>query len=153
MRTSDFGTTLIKSFEAARLNAYLDVKGIPTIGWGCTIYEHGEKVKLGDKITLARARQLLDRQISMKEAAVNKGLGALIISQQRFDVLVSFTFNIGVEGFRTSTLLKKIKVDQNDSTIPAEFMRWINITVNGKLTPVKGLINRRKREADLWLRG
>jgi lysozyme len=59
---------------------------------------------------------------------------------------VSFAYNVGTGAFSTSTLLKKVNANPNDLTIRNEFARWIR--ANGKI--VNGLVNRRKKESDVY---
>ena len=52
--------TLIKEFEGCELEAYEDVVGVWTIGYGCTFYLDSSTVKKGDKLTSeAEAEELL----------------------------------------------------------------------------------------------
>jgi lysozyme len=60
--------------------------------------------------------------------------------------LVSLVYNIGISAFRNSTLLRKVNANPNDSTIRAEFLKWVNS--GGKELP--GLVKRRKEEADYY---
>ena len=50
MQLSQKGLNLIKNFEGLRLNAYRDVAGVWTIGYGSTYFHDGKKVKPGDKL-------------------------------------------------------------------------------------------------------
>jgi len=72
------------------------------------------------------------------------------LTQNQFDALVSFVYNLGVEAFRTSTLLRKLN-NADYRGAAAEFKRWKNATVNGKLTELAGLVRRRKSEEQLFL--
>ena len=67
-------------------------------------------------------------------------------SQCRFDALVSFCYNVGFENLKRSTLLKKIKVNPNDSSIATEFLRWNKS--DGKI--LLGLTRRRQAESDSY---
>lgn len=69
------------------------------------------------------------------------------LTQSQFDALVSFVYNVGVEAFRTSTLLRKLN-GADYVGAAAEFKRWK--MGGGKVLP--GLIRRRKREEELFLR-
>ena len=68
----------------------------------------------------------------------------LTVNQQ--DALVSFAYNCGVQGFKNSTLLKKINANQLDE-VPNQLMKWVN--ANGKALP--GLWRRRLAEALLFM--
>jgi lysozyme len=69
------------------------------------------------------------------------------LTQNQFDALVSFVFNLGVGNFRTSTLLKKLNAGDNDGAAQ-EFGRWIH--AGGKALP--GLVRRREAERALFLK-
>ena len=137
---------LIKQFEGYRSKAYLDAVGVPTIGYGSTMWNDGKKVKLGETITLDGAGVLLYWQVN-KMCVI---LDALTLNQNQYDALSSFIYNIGTGAFSKSTLLKKVKINPKDETIRNEFLRWNKGRVNGLLTELKGLTTRRKAEADLF---
>ena len=137
---------LIKQFEGYRSKAYLDAVGVPTIGYGSTMWNDGKKVKLGETITLDGAGVLLYWQIN-KMCVI---LDALTLNQNQYDALSSFIYNIGTGTFSKSTLLKKVKINPKDESIRDEFLKWNKGRVNGLLTELKGLTTRRKAEADLF---
>ena len=149
MKTSDKGIDFIKRHEALRLNAYLDAAGVWTIGYG-----HTGGVNSGDVISEKQAEEFLRADLSTAERALNRT--RLQLNQNQFDALVSFIFNVGVgrakshpkgaSGFLGSTLLIKARHDVNDPTIRKEFERWVY--AGGKI--LKGLVRRRKEEADLY---
>ncbi|SFL10032.1 lysozyme [Porphyromonadaceae bacterium KH3CP3RA] len=139
MKTSNRGIELIKAHEGFSSRAYLCPAGKWTIGYG-----HTGGVKSGDVITEAQGEALLRSDIATAERAVNKT--GLKLTQNQFDALVSFVFNVGTGNFNRSTLLKSAKVSTNDPRIRQEFSRWIY--ADGKIEP--GLVKRRKTEADLY---
>lgn len=143
MKTSNKGVELIKQFEGLRLKAYKDQKGVWTIGYG-----HTGGVKSGDVITEQEAEKLLENDLKTAENAVNEQ--NLSLSQNQFDALVSFVFNVGTGNFRSSTLLKKAKANPDDPTIRNEFLKWNKARINGTLKPLTGLTRRRAAEADLY---
>lgn len=138
----------IKKFEGCRLTAYADpaTGGEPwTIGWGNTFYQDGSKVKRGDKITQPDADALLQMTVDRFATKVD-GLIHIAVTQNQFDSLISFSYNVGVANLSDSTLLKKVNKNPHDTSIRDEFMRWTK--ANGKVFP--GLVKRRKQEADLY---
>ncbi len=139
METSKKGYEFIKSHEGLRLKAYRCPGGVWTIGYG-----HTSGVKEGDVITNEQAEELLREDIKKIENKLNAL--SLNLTQNQFDALVSFIFNVGWSNFKSSTLLKKIKVNPNDPSIRGEFSRWV--FANGK--KLNGLIKRRKDEAGLY---
>ncbi len=140
MKTTSWkGKNLIKNFEGFRENAYYCSSGIPTIGYG-----HTTGVVMGDTCTKEQAEMWLDSDLKTAEATVNNE--SLKISQNQFDALVSFVFNVGSGMFKTSTLLKKIKADPDDKTIADEFAKW---KLSGGVV-VAGLVTRRTAESELY---
>ena len=140
---------LIKSFEGLQLKAYNDPAsgGLPiTIGYGSTYKADGTKFKLGDTITEQQANSILQYVVTEKAKAVSTLLGSTILSQNQFDALVDFAYNLGSDNLATSTLLKLIKANPNNPTIDAEFLKWNK--AGGKV--MAGLIRRRKAEAELY---
>jgi lysozyme len=143
---SEAGLNLIKSFEGLRLKPYKCSAGVPTIGYGNTFYESGKKVTLADTaITESRAIELLAWSLKKFEQYVDSYCRD-DISQNQFDALVSFCYNLGPANLKSSTLLKKVNKDPNDPTIRAEFMKWNK--AGGKA--LAGLTRRRTAEADLY---
>jgi len=142
MKTGENGKDLIKLFEGLRIKAYLCSAGVPTIGFGNTFYEDGSKVKLGDTITIERARELFELLLPRYEKIVNNKIKRQL-TQNQFDALVSHTYNTG----GSSTLFKLI---ENNAPINDIENWWLNkyTTANGK--KLQGLINRRKKEFDLY---
>lgn len=143
MKTSNRGIAMIKAHEGFRSRAYKCPAGIWTIGYG-----HTGGVKSGDVITEAQGEQLLRADLSTAERAVLAQ--KLNINQNKFDALVSFTFNVGSGNLTRSTLLKKAKVNANDPTIADEFRKWNKARVNGILTVLPGLTRRREDELKLY---
>ncbi len=142
LSTSTEGLALIESFESLRLRRYLDAAGRPTIGYGHLILP--DETFVG-AITLAKAQQLLQHDLSISE----KGVRLLIsvpLTQDQFDALVSFTFNLGVNSLRHSHL--RILLNQHHYHPAAdEFLRWNKAA--GVVVP--GLTRRRKTERALFL--
>ncbi|SFU36410.1 lysozyme [Porphyromonadaceae bacterium KHP3R9] len=139
MKTSDKGVALIKAHEGFVPHAYRCPAGIWTIGYG-----HTSGVKPGDVITEAQGDAFLRSDIASAERAVNAA--GLKLTQNQFDALVSFVFNVGTGNFNRSTLLKYAKANTNDPRIRQEFSKWIY----GDRKVLPGLIKRRKAEADLY---
>jgi lysozyme len=137
---------LIKLFENITLKPYICPAGIPTISIGCTYYPDGTKVKMTDPpISEARATEIFLNVIKHYEHSVDSFCRD-DINQNQFDALVSFCYNLGAGSLKSSTLLKKVNADPNDSFIRNEFLKWNKC--QGKV--LKGLTERRKAEADLY---
>lgn len=144
MKTSDKGIAFIKSFETLRLQAYKPVRTEKyyTIGYG----HYGPDVIPGMVITEPEAEALLQTDLVDFEICVNRSTAGWNLRQCQFDALVSFTFNVGVNAFQNSTLLKLIKQGASEKAIRDEFARWCYS--DGRV--LKGLQRRRQAEADMY---
>lgn len=140
MKVSDRGYTLIKELEGLVLNAYQCSAGVWTIGYG-----HTKNVKKGDSITEEKANLFLEKDLKYTVKIVN--LYVLVpITQSMFDALCSFVFNVGVNAFKTSTMLKLLNRREYEKAA-LEFERWIFV----RGTRSNGLVNRRKKEQYLFM--
>lgn len=90
MKTSNQGLTVLIEREGSRNHAYLDTKGIPTIGVGHT----GPEVHLGLVWTDGQIRDAFAKDIERFERSVNDCV-TVPLKQYQFDALVSFAFNCG----------------------------------------------------------
>lgn len=126
----------LKLFEGFRAEAYLCPAGVWTLGYG-----HTARVKKGDRITRDEAERVLREDLVPFERSVQ--LLGLPLKPHQFDALVDFSFNLGTEALKNSTLLRKIKANPQDRSIRSEFKRWVY--AGGKVLP--GLVKRRDWEA------
>jgi len=161
MKLDQAGLEFIKQWEGCRLEAYEDVAGKLTIGVGHLLtdkeLESGEVaifdpgfptmyvVNWRDGITDDDAMNLLAIDAADAEAAVDD-LVDVELTQNQFNALVSFVFNLGRGAFAKSTLLKMINEEANDIQIFAQFLRWTR--AGGRV--VEGLSRRRQAECELW---
>ena len=141
MKTGMNVLNLITEYEGLRLQAYKRSADIWTIGYG-----HTASVSANDVITEEEALFFLRQDVAETEQAVNQYVH-VPLTQNQFDALVSFTFNVGVGNFRTSTLLKKLNAGDDDGAA-REFGHWIH--AGGKTLP--GLVRRREAERALFLK-
>jgi GH24 family phage-related lysozyme (muramidase) len=142
LTTGANGLALIKDFEGLRLEKYQDVVGKWTIGYGHLILP---TESFPQPITGAQAGDLLRKDLAVSEAGVNKWV-SMVLTQNQFDALVSFTFNLGVGNLQSSTLLKLLNQGQLQSAAD-QFLRWNK--AGGK--EVAGLTRRRIAERSLFL--
>ena len=139
-RISQVGIDLIKRWEGFRDKAYLCPGNVWTIGYG-----HTKDVRRDMCISKEQAEELLKEDLKYFENAV-KQLSKVELTQGQFDAMVSFSFNVGVNALRKSTLLRL--VNQNKFTAASsEFSRWVY--ANKKRLP--GLVKRRAEEKQLFL--
>jgi lysozyme len=107
-------------------------------------------VQPGDKITKAHADNLLASDLVSYAKAIDEALGACEASQHEFDAMVSLAFNIGVAGFKGSTVLRLHRQGDHRGAARA-FGMWNKATVNGTLQEVVGLTRRRAAETAFYL--
>lgn len=143
-KTGVLGKNLIKEFEGFRAEAYLCPAGIWTVGYGTTKI-NGNKVKSGMKITTDEADMFLEQDLKSFEDSINR-LVSVELTQNQFDALVAFVYNVGAGNFETSTLLKKLNAGLFEEAAE-QFLRWDK--AKGKT--LAGLTRRRKAEKNLFL--
>ena len=138
---------MIKMFEGFRAKPYKCPAGVSTIGYGSTFYSNGKKVTLKDKlITEQDATNLLTTVVTNFSSGVSKLL-KIQVTQNQFDALVDFAYNVGIGNLKSSTLLKKVNA-KNFSGAALEFIKWNK--ADGKVLP--GLTKRRTAEKDLFIK-
>lgn len=145
MKTSEAGKNIIKGYESLSLHAYICPAGVLTIGWGHT----GKDVYQGMVISESTAEALLSKDLIRFENSVS-ALVTVPLSQNQFDALISFTFNLGAKSLESSTLLKLLN-SKDYKGAAEQFPRWNKGKVNGKLTVINGLVKRRETERQLFL--
>jgi lysozyme len=137
---SSAGLAMTEGFEGLELTAYQDIVGVWTIGYGHT----GPDVTPGLKITQAQAVILLKGDVASAVACVNHAV-KVPLTQNQFDALVDFAFNLGNGALLGSTLLKLLN-QKNYAGAQAEFAKWNR--AGGKVNA--GLTRRRAAEAKLF---
>src|SRR5688572_28060470 len=119
MDTSQRGVELIVSFEGkkirlpdGRYKAYLDTLAkppVPTIYCGLT-----KGVAMGMVITEEQGERMFAKELALYEDAIER-LVKVPLNQNRFDALVSFTYNCGIGALSKSTLLKELNKGNYDA--------------------------------------
>lgn len=145
MQTSVNGLKLIAQFEGILLEPYKDVAGYWTIGIGHLI---GDGRILPDswnrKLTINECYDLLASDVRKFELGVKRYIN-VELTQNQFDALVSFTFNLGVGTLQRSTLRSKL----NRGDVQSCLESWAKYNkAGGKIW--KGLDLRRKAEIELF---
>lgn len=138
MKVSNDGINLIKSCEGCRLTSYKDSVGVWTIGYG-----HIKGVKPNQKITESVATEYLRQDLETAEAAVMKYDSKYHWTQNQFDALVSFAFNIG--SIHQLTNYGKRSISEISSAIP------LYCKAGGKT--LQGLVKRRNLEKIMFDEG
>ena len=138
------GVALIKAFEACKLTAYPELgssRGLWMIGYGAT----GPGITKGVTWTQAQADARLIADVDQFSDGVVGSLGLAPTSSSQFSAMTSLAYNIGLDNFASSTLLKKHKA-ADYAGAAAEFLNWVN--ASGKKLPE--LVRRRAAEAALY---
>lgn len=135
----DNGLAFLTKEEGVMLTPYLDSVGIPTIGIGMTYYpDTGKRVTMSDpKLTVDQVQEYFKTIVQPYETAV-WSVTRDDISQNQFNALVSLCYNIGVNAFKKSTVVKRVNTGGD---ITGAFLMWTN---------PKALTGRRKREIKLY---
>lgn len=142
MNISQNGLELIKRFEGCRLKAYKCPAGVLTIGYGHT----GADVKEWTIISQTQAEHYLQNDVILHSKNVSK-LVKVPLTQNQFDALVSFEYNVGYGNFSKSTLLRKLNA-RDYIGASNEFDKWV--FANKK--KLSGLVKRRQAEKELFLK-
>jgi len=143
------GIETIKRFEGFSHTPYKDSAGKWTIGYGHLI----QPDESFTYISVEQATKLLHADLYDAESAVRSAV-AVPISQGMYDALVSFTYNVGANAFKSSTLLRYLN-SGDYMAANREFTRWTKADINGDgITQpteiVAGLVNRRNAESELF---
>ena len=146
------GFKLITGIEQLRLIAYLDQAGVWTIGWGTTRL-NGQPVKEGMVINDLVADTLFRGDIASTIIGVSLVVDEKRLTQNQQDALISLAYNIGLGGFKSSTLAKTI--NSGGGIYEDLFTRWNRYTdpVTKKKKVSNGLTRRRKLEYELFMTG
>lgn len=140
-RINQAGLAILKHYESCELEAYLCPNRRWTCGWGET-----EGVTRNTKWTQTYADERLEQSLRVREAAIEK-LVTVSLTSNQFSSLVSFVYNVGVDAFSKSTLLRLLnKGDYSGAS--EQFRRWDK--AGARILP--GLTRRRIAERDLFMR-
>jgi Phage-related lysozyme (muraminidase) len=145
MRTiNPAGLEVIKRNEGLVLTAYRDVAGIWTIGYGHT------PASPGQSIDEAEAGRLLVNDLNFASAIVTDATGEVHTTDNQFSAMVSLAFNIGIGGFRQSSVVRHHQAGDYQAAADA-FLLWNKAHIDGVLVVVPGLARRRGEERALYL--
>jgi GH24 family phage-related lysozyme (muramidase) len=151
---SDWGVQFIADHEKFEPNFYDDAAHKCTIGYGHKVHEKPKgqnkdaEAPFVNGITKEEAKELLKKDVQIAVESINSNV-TVPLDQRTFDVLVSFVFNSGKNGFADSDLLKRLNTGDYNS-LAIELRRW----TGAKQSKTKeksfsaGLYNRRQAEID-----
>ncbi|MDX7271937.1 lysozyme [Serratia marcescens] len=130
---------LIPSLEGVEYKPYRDVVGVLTVCYGHT----GPDIIPDKTYTEAECKAMLDKDLQPFARSVERSVKVPASEYQRA-ALISFSYNVGVKDFESSTLLKKLNAGDSRGACD-EMRRWNK--AGGKVW--KGLINRREVEREI----
>ena len=141
MKTSADGLKLIEGFEGCVLHSYYDIGKRLTIGIGHLMILH-ESYPNG--ITLKQAYDILSKDVSFVENAINNWMekDKITLTQNQFDALVDFGFNLGVGALNELVAHGKTEIPQH---MP------LYDHAGGKVNAA--ILKRREAEVSLWNKG
>jgi len=143
MQTSDAGRKMIEGFEGCRLEAYQDIVGVWTIGYGST----GPGIGPGVVWTQEQCDQnLSDRLTKEFEPVVSYVSDQTATTQAQFDAMVCLAYNIGAGGFAHSTTAREHSAGNYHAAADA-FLMWDR--AGGEVC--EPLLHRRQAERQVYL--
>lgn len=151
MNISDKGVEFIAEFEGYHralpngdCTTYYCPAGVLTIGYGCT-----EGIKAGEVWTKKQALDRFRQELAKHEAAVNRVV-TVDMTQNQFDALVSFSYNLGTGALAASSIVKQLNAGKPEAA--AKFFNlYCNARVNGRMQKLPGLVRRRAAETAMFL--
>lgn len=142
--TLDIAVPLIAKWEGLRLQAYLDIVGVPTICYGST-----RGVSLGTRKTERQCEQLLRVEVAEYRCG---WLGYVLpevaqsLPPKRDAAYTSLTYNAGIRAIGRSTATRRLNA--GDTRGGCYALGWWN-KAGGRV--IRGLVNRRNEEVKLCL--
>lgn len=141
MELSAAGLALLKQSEGFRSSVYLDVKGLPTIGYGHRLQQ---TELFPEGITEEQATEILASDVRAAEQAVSR-LIRVPLAQGQFDALVDFCFNLGASRLAASTLLADLNAGRYNAAAE-QLLLWDHAGDR----ECAALRTRREAEFHLW---
>lgn len=143
-RVSAQAVELVKRFEGLRRTAAELPDGGWTVGYG-----HTRSAREGAVVTAADAEALLYYDLSEVAQKIDAWTFTPL-NQNQFEALVAFAFNIGLDNFRRSTVLKRVNEGQH-LLAAAAFELWRKADFNGENLVIDALVRRRAAEKSHYL--
>jgi lysozyme len=148
---TNLGVNLVRRLEGFSDTVYKDVAGFWTIGYGHKIIPGESFFPYGSNRNISEtdAVNLLAQDMETAANTVQNSV-TVPLNEQQFNSLVSFVFNVGVNAFNNSTLLKKLNSGDYENAA-SELDRWVYVTQDGQKVVSDGLVARREQEKNLFL--
>jgi len=145
MKTSLNGLNLIKKYEGIKTSPYIDSGGLWTVGIGHLIGDGRTlPAEWNRLLTVNECLALLARDVARFERGIER-LISVRLTQNQYDALICFTYNVGLGALQRSSIRQKINRGDTKGAVKS-FYKYNKD--NGKV--VKGLTARRNAEAILF---
>lgn len=141
MNISDAGIQLIKKHEGCEFVAYKDIVGVLTIGYGHT----GNDFDADTRWQQWQCDNALQTDLGKFQNCVDK-MVTIELTQNQFDALCSFAYNLGCSALANSHLMLKLNSGDTEGAAQ-EFLKWDH--AGGK--EIAGLLARREDEQALFM--
>jgi len=167
MKVSQKGIKALMDMEAVELMPYLDQAQKLTVGIGHLLTEReiesgqinidGNLIVWRNGLTREQSISLMQQDLKKAEDAVNR-LVKVPLSQNQFDALTFWCYNVGTEAVKGSTLLQELNYGHYEA-VPVELAKWNKVTkkvvqADGTVKKVRvvsnGLVKRRNKEIAIW---
>ena len=147
------GFVAIVAREGYTDRAVIPTKGdVPTVGFGSTVREDGQRVKLGDTTTPVRALHAAQAHIRRDEAVFRASLPGVALTQGEYDLYLDFTYQYGNGNWQQSSMRRNLLVGDYRAACDA-LLRYrysagydCSTVVNGKLNTRCGGVWTRQQE-------
>ena len=126
-----------------------DPIGLLTVGYGhkCLKPKCSE-ITFPIPLSSTTASQLFAQDMMQYINCLHRSISeSVVLNDNQFGALVSWTYNAGCEGMGSSTLVKRLNHGEDPDTVAAQELPKWNIT---KKKVSKGLVNRRNREISFF---
>ena len=132
--------------EGIILFPYDDSAGYKTICYGhlLTKYDH-----VKSSYTMEECLDIFEKDLTLL-VIENNDCFHKEQNDDQYTAIIDFQFNLGTNAACSSSLLRDISNDKDISVIDNDFMKWRYVTINGKLVPQRGIINRREKEVERY---
>lgn len=158
MKTSENCVKMMHMYEGVRNTPYRCPAALWTIGIGHVMYPEQARLNFENRksyqLKTEDNRTFTDNEIDelFKNDLLRFELGVLRLApnlfnhQNKFDACISFSYNVGLGNFQSSTLRQKILREEWEAAAK-EFLKWTRSA--GRILP--GLVKRRQSEAELFM--
>jgi lysozyme len=135
------GLNMLTHFEGFSSTCYKDSVGVWTIGYGHACQDDSDNLpqygvtctagKCSGTLSEPQAKDVLNTDLNKFSSCISSSVKKNI-TQNQFDAMVSFAYNVGCSGFQTSTLLSELNAGKlTDAEAQYQFTRWHSSCITG----------------------